>query len=204
MLTCAQYIDGFMAFQRYEPSPPCNNYGAKSCANEVVYPLITWVLSFDAVLCGLVLLVRAPLTTLGPWGESTNALYYALYGLPLQAVVHLTMGGLVYYVYPYLSIVVSVVVLTIIMTKPADATPPQTLWQILKTETSTLAIFVTNSVFLIFGVAGAGLYTHPKDKWSAFGYVLAPLVPVLLFHAMLQLTEPSLSRRQLMGQRSYF
>ena len=106
----------------YEPSPPCDNVGARSCANEVVFPLITWVLSFDAVLCGLVMLIRTPLTAYGPWGESKNSLYYALYGLPLQAVLHFSMGGLVYYVYPYLSILVAVVVLTIIMTKPADGT----------------------------------------------------------------------------------
>ena len=78
----------------------------------------------------------------------------------------------------------------------------QTLWQTLKTEVSTLAIIVATSILLIFGVAGAGLYTHPTDKWSVFSYVLSPLIPIVLFYTLRPLTEPSLSRRQLVGHSS--
>ena len=155
------------------------------------------MLTVDALLVGLVCCIRMPLVLLY-FNEGGAALYDAFYGLPLHALFHFAMGGVCYYVYPYITIIVTLVLLTILMNGPAAT--GTTLVATFKAEGSSLAIFILVSILLMFGVASSGIYFHPGDASSAL-FVLSPIVPILLFSGMKRVTHPDLTRR-LMPKRT--
>lgn len=79
------------------------------CTAERVYPLQTMVLIFYVFCVTLMLLLR-PLVNerCKPKIEKASmAIYYALYAFPLLALIHSLFGGLVYFAFPYLSIIIS-------------------------------------------------------------------------------------------------
>ncbi|CRL07107.1 CLUMA_CG020104, isoform A [Clunio marinus] len=80
-----------------------------TCTQERVYPLQTMVLVFY-VLCVSFMLLFRPLMNekCKPKIEKSSlAIYYALYAFPLLAIIHSIFGGLVYFAFPYLSIIIS-------------------------------------------------------------------------------------------------
>lgn len=79
------------------------------CTQERVYPLQTMVLIFY-VFCVTFMLILRPLINekCKPKIEKASlAVYYALYAFPLLALIHSLFGGLVYFAFPYLSIIIS-------------------------------------------------------------------------------------------------
>jgi len=91
----------------HNPSP---NYGAAlHCTHEIVYPRFSIVYVFLG-LCLLSMIIIRPLlaSKLLP-GRGRNSIYAALYFLPIIAFVHSVLGGVVYYSYPYLTLLSSLV-----------------------------------------------------------------------------------------------
>lgn len=79
------------------------------CTHERVYPLQTIVLVFY-VFCVSSMLVLRPIINnkvRAKIEKCSLAVYYALYAFPILAVIHALFGGLVYYSFPFLSIVIS-------------------------------------------------------------------------------------------------
>ncbi|CAG9765977.1 unnamed protein product [Ceutorhynchus assimilis] len=79
------------------------------CTQEAVYPLYTIVFLFYILTLILMLLVR-------PWvcrkflpRQGKMAIYAALYFIPILILTHAIVGGLIYYSFPYLTIVISVI-----------------------------------------------------------------------------------------------
>ena len=102
-----------------------------SCANEAAYPLLTWVLLFDALVAGFVICVRVPVSLSGLISESAvAATFWPLYAIPAHALGHVVVGGLLYYCYPYALVLAGFGVITWIMAlADADAL---SLFQFLK------------------------------------------------------------------------
>ncbi|PRP79998.1 JNK1/MAPK8-associated membrane protein-like [Planoprotostelium fungivorum] len=83
---------------------PHNNY----CANEAVYPLWTMVMVFYGFCAFTPLVVRSSILLIfrvdgidKPW----RTLYFPLYLYPALTVLQAIFGGLIYYSFPYLSII---------------------------------------------------------------------------------------------------
>lgn len=79
------------------------------CTAERVYPLQTMVLIFYVFCVTLMLLLRPFVNEKckSKIEKAPMAVYYALYAFPLLALVHSLFGGLVYFAFPYLSIIIS-------------------------------------------------------------------------------------------------
>lgn len=91
----------------YNPSP---NYTVTlHCTQEVVYPLYTMVMIYYAFSMGLMMLVRPFISFKFVDGRGTKSIYAALYFLPILIVTQAVLGGLIYYSFPYIILVVSVV-----------------------------------------------------------------------------------------------
>jgi len=89
---------------------PRPNYSTSlHCTQEAVYPLYTTVFIFYSLSVLLMLLVRPCLSSKFLPSRGRNAVYAALYFFPLLALVHGVLGGLVYYSYPYIVIILSIV-----------------------------------------------------------------------------------------------
>ncbi|XP_060534645.1 JNK1/MAPK8-associated membrane protein isoform X2 [Cylas formicarius] len=91
----------------YNPTP---NYDQKIyCTQEAVFPLYSIIFLFYILSLISMLLIR-------PWvsrkylpRQGKMAIYAAMYFIPILVLAHATVGGLIYYAFPYLLVVVSVI-----------------------------------------------------------------------------------------------
>ncbi|VEN55271.1 unnamed protein product [Callosobruchus maculatus] len=89
---------------------PMPNFEKKLyCTQEAVYPLYTVVFVFY-ISCLVAML------TIRPWvcrryfpRQSKMSIYAAMYFIPILLLAHAVIGGLIYYSYPYLTIILSVI-----------------------------------------------------------------------------------------------
>lgn len=90
----------------HNPSP---NYEATlHCTQEAVYPLYTMVFTFYALGIVLMLLIRPIVAKKFLPKQGKFSIYAALYFYPVLALTHAVTGGLIYYSFPYITIVLSV------------------------------------------------------------------------------------------------
>ncbi|XP_034941065.1 JNK1/MAPK8-associated membrane protein [Chelonus insularis] len=90
----------------HNPSP--NYETSLHCTQEAVYPLYTMVFVFYSLGVMIMLLIR-------PWvvrkflpKQGKYSIYNALYFFPIFAFLHAIGGGLIYYSFPYITIILSV------------------------------------------------------------------------------------------------
>eukprot|EP00040_Diaphanoeca_grandis_P021241 m.113139 g.113139 ORF g.113139 m.113139 type:complete len:315 (+) comp28250_c0_seq4:220-1164(+) len=168
------------------PASPCN---AMDCSNEAVYPLLTWVLIVDAVNVVLAVMLRLPASILCKTIDvGKDSIFSSLYALPLHALVHVAFGGLLYYAFPYILVVVGITLFTNWM---ASIETRASVLQRLKIWKDPLAqSMAVSSSLLIIGVgAMVSLFTDDKDEyWAAC--LLAPMVLVIVYVATEQFTSP--------------
>lgn len=89
----------------HNPSP---NYGpALHCTHETVYPRFSIVFVFLGLCLVTMVLVRPFLASRLLPGRGRNSVYAALYFLPMLGLVHAVLGGLVYYTFPYITLLSS-------------------------------------------------------------------------------------------------
>jgi hypothetical protein len=91
----------------YNPSPRYES--TLYCTQEAVYPMQTMVLVFYLLCTIFMVLLRPSLNSKFLPYRGKMAVYYALYIFPILSLLHVCFGGLIYFAFPYLSILISVV-----------------------------------------------------------------------------------------------
>ncbi|XP_037037054.1 JNK1/MAPK8-associated membrane protein-like [Bradysia coprophila] len=90
----------------HNPSP---NYGEKLyCTQEAVFPLQTMVLVFY-LLCIVSMMMIRPCLNKIFLKKGKTAIYCSLYFIPVLSLLHTVAGGLIYYSFPYLSVIISMI-----------------------------------------------------------------------------------------------
>ncbi|XP_017883066.1 JNK1/MAPK8-associated membrane protein [Ceratina calcarata] len=90
----------------HNPSP--NYEETLHCTQEAVYPLYTMVFVFYALGIAIMLLIRPIVAKKFLPKRGVFSIYAALYFYPILAVLHAVGGGLIYYSFPYITIILSV------------------------------------------------------------------------------------------------
>ncbi|KAK9880614.1 hypothetical protein WA026_011851 [Henosepilachna vigintioctopunctata] len=91
----------------HNPSP--NYEGTVHCTQEAVYPLYTIVFLFYILNLLFMLIFRSWLCWKILPRQSKMSIYAAMYYLPILGITHAIVGGLLYYVFPYLIVILSVI-----------------------------------------------------------------------------------------------
>ncbi|KAK4311663.1 hypothetical protein Pmani_016861 [Petrolisthes manimaculis] len=91
----------------HNPNP--NYEGVLHCTQEAVYPLYSMVFVFYTVCLVVMLVIRPALSSKLLPGRGKAAIYSALYFLPILIVIHAVGAGLIYYSFPYMVIILSVI-----------------------------------------------------------------------------------------------
>ncbi|XP_050406859.1 JNK1/MAPK8-associated membrane protein [Patella vulgata] len=91
----------------YNPSP--NYTTTLHCTQEIVYPLYTMVMVYYAFSLVFLMAIRPIVSYKLVDGRGTKSIYAALYFLPILIVVHAVFAGLLYYAFPFIVLVVSVI-----------------------------------------------------------------------------------------------
>ncbi|KAL7301444.1 hypothetical protein TKK_0005884 [Trichogramma kaykai] len=90
----------------HNPSPNYEN--TLHCTQEAVYPLYTIVFVFYAFAVFLMLLIRPFMAKKFLPAKGKYSVYAALYFFPILAMLHAVGSGLIYYSFPYITIILSV------------------------------------------------------------------------------------------------
>ncbi|XP_031833682.2 JNK1/MAPK8-associated membrane protein isoform X2 [Nomia melanderi] len=90
----------------HNPSP--NYEESLHCTQEAVYPLYTMVFIFYALGIAIMLLIRPLIAKKFLPVQGKFSIYAALYFYPILALLHAVGGGLIYYSFPHITIILSV------------------------------------------------------------------------------------------------
>lgn len=100
-----QLSDWYTLF--HNPTP--NYEETIHCTQEAVYPLYTIVLIFYAMGIAIMLIIRPCLTHFFLPKVGKVTIYSALYFYPILMLLQAVLGGVIYYTFPYIVIILSVI-----------------------------------------------------------------------------------------------
>ncbi|KAF2881612.1 hypothetical protein ILUMI_24555 [Ignelater luminosus] len=157
------------------------------CTQEAVYPLYTMVFVFFAYALILMLLIR-------PWickqclpRQSKMSIYAAMYFLPILALLQALIGGLLYYSFPYLIVVLSVISCAAHFAVKID----QTVLSLIITtvvDLRNVIILIGHWCLHAYGIVAITQLTNPT--LHALLILLVPL-PALFYIFTARFTDPS-------------
>ncbi|XP_078371233.1 JNK1/MAPK8-associated membrane protein-like [Oculina patagonica] len=165
----------------FNPKPDYVN--TLHCTQEAVYPLYTIVLMYYALSVGLLFLFRPIISHQFCGGQGRASTYAALYFLPCLAVLHALFGGLIYYSYPYATLVISVLSTATVLAKN-KVTHVRQLIRSKRHVTIIMAHWLAHA----YGILAVTQLSNPPIHGPMFTLVLAPVLFFLLTHSF---TEPS-------------
>ena len=168
----------------YNPNP---NYEEKLyCTHEAVYPLYSIVFIFYALSLILMIIIRPFLSSKFLPGRGRNAIYAALYFFPAFALAHGVLGGVIYYSYPYIIIITSLVTCAAHLAFKLD----QSIKSLVKTSVCDLR----NAVILLghWALHAYGIIAVTELKDVTVHYSLISLVPLpaLFYILTARFTDP--------------
>ncbi|KAM4724365.1 JNK1/MAPK8-associated membrane protein [Anableps anableps] len=169
----------------YNPSPDYIN--TLHCTQEAVYPLYTIVLIYYAFCLVMMMLLRPLLVKKIACGlgktDRFRSIYAALYFFPIVTVLQAVGGGLLYYAFPYIILVLSLVTLAVYM----SASEIQSLQSLISKKKRLVVLF---SHWLLHGYGIISICLLDKLELSLPLLALVP-GPTLFYIATAKFTEPS-------------
>ncbi|XP_012709692.1 JNK1/MAPK8-associated membrane protein [Fundulus heteroclitus] len=169
----------------YNPSPDYVN--TLHCTQEAVYPLYTIVLIYYAFCLVMMMLLRPLLVKKIACGlgktDRFRSIYAALYFFPIVTVLQAVGGGLLYYAFPYIILVLSLVTLAVYM----SASEIQSLQSLIAKKKRLVVLF---SHWLLHGYGIISICLLDKLELSLPLLALVP-GPTLFYIATAKFTEPS-------------
>lgn len=161
---------------------PTPNYEKKLyCTQEAVYPLQTMVLVFY-LLCIVLMMIVRPMLNVYFMKNGKMAVYSALYFIPILALFHTIIGGLMYYAFPYLSIIISMISNAAHFSMKLDQSM-KALFLSSITETKNSIIIVGHWLILAYGIMSFAVS-------NIILLVMVPL-PALFYIFTVKFTDPS-------------
>ncbi|XP_053701119.1 JNK1/MAPK8-associated membrane protein [Synchiropus splendidus] len=169
----------------YNPSPDYVN--TLHCTQEAVYPLYTIVLIYYALCLVLMMLLRPLLVKKVACGlgksDRFKSIYAALYFFPILTVLQAVGGGLLYYAFPYIILVLSLVTLAVYM----SASEIQAFKNLLVKKKRLVVLF---SHWLLHAYGIISISRLDKLDQDLPLLVLVPC-PALFYISTAKFTEPS-------------
>nr|CAG4648162.1 EOG090X0BGA [Moina brachiata]SVE93202.1 EOG090X0BGA [Moina brachiata] len=182
--TVVRLADWYTVF--HNPNP--NYEEVLQCAQEAVYPLYSLVFVHYGLCVLMLLLVR-------PWvhkifhvvdHEASRPIYAALYLFPTLTLIHGLAAGLIYYAFPYIIILLSLMSHAFHFASRADQS-----WRALLQETISnfhnLTVVVGHWVLHGFGLVALTMWVQPQLLATIL--ILVPL-PTLLYVVLSRFTDP--------------
>ncbi|XP_005102547.1 JNK1/MAPK8-associated membrane protein isoform X2 [Aplysia californica] len=179
-----QFSDWYTMF--FNPTPDYSN--TIYCTQEMVYPLYTMVLIYYTLSLVFMMLLR-PLFAYKLTGcQGSRSIYAALYFLPILIFIHSIFGGIIYYAYPYITVVVSVITSACHLATEED----QRMKELLRhsfTNIRSLTILLGHWVVHAYGIVAITQLGQPS--FHAPLIALVPF-PTLFYIVTVRFTDPHL------------
>ncbi|XP_055356463.1 JNK1/MAPK8-associated membrane protein-like [Paramacrobiotus metropolitanus] len=157
-----------------------------NCSQEVVYPLYSVVFVYYFLSLLLMLICRGVSAKWSWNGMARNALLGGLYQYPVLLAVHAGCAGLLYFIFPYVTIIAA----SVTSAMHCSLIKKQTLWEILKglfSSIHSVIVVVAHWILLGFGVLAIYYKDSVVDILKIAPSVLAPLI---IYLVTFRLTDP--------------
>lgn len=169
----------------YNPSPDYVN--TLHCTQEAVYPLYTIVLIYYAFCLVMMMLLRPLLVKKIACGlgksDRFKSIYAALYFFPILTVLQAVGGGLLYYAFPYIILVLSLVTLAVYMSVSGIQS-----FKSLGAKKKRLVVLFSHWLLHAYGIISISRLDKLEQDLPLL--VLVP-GPALFYIATAKFTEPS-------------
>ncbi|ODN04944.1 JNK1/MAPK8-associated membrane protein [Orchesella cincta] len=167
----------------YNPNP--NYEETIHCSYEAVYPLYTIVLVFYALADVLMVFVRLIARCFKI--KVAKSIYSGLYFYPMLALGHLMFGGLVYYVFPYITIVTSVVSCAYHFASRSNQTIKALLWESIS-DWRNIGVIFCHWFLHAYGIISI---VHQEYLYRDLYLLVLVPVPAILYILTASFTDPN-------------
>ncbi|XP_023940376.2 JNK1/MAPK8-associated membrane protein [Bicyclus anynana] len=152
------------------------------CTQEAVYPLYTIVLLIYAFGLLMTVILRPLLLAWRKSNTGKKAIYCALYFYPILVLIHTVAAGLIYFSFPYIIIIISMMTSASHFSIKIDQTSPALLSASL-TNVRNLIILIGHWIIHAYGIISL---TGFKELW----YLTLVPAPALFYILTAQFTDP--------------
>lgn len=164
-------------------NPKPNYTTTLHCTQEAVYPLYTLVFLTYTFQLVFMMLLRPLISVKLCKNQGRNSIYAALYFLPVLVVLHAIFAGLLYYSYPHIVIIVSLVTHAVHFSRTEIKTPKQLI-----SKKRDVIILLAHWLIHGYGIIAITQLKNPAVHASLL--TLVPM-PALFYLATAELTEPT-------------
>lgn len=168
----------------YNPSPDYTT--TLHCTQEIVYPLYTICMIYYAFSLLLMMLVRPLLSIKCVETKGTKSIYAALYFHPILIVLQAMFGGLLYYAFPYILLVMSLITSAAHLSC-SDTQSVKELFKENFCDARNLIILVGHWILHAYAIVSMTQLTDMTFHLSLLA--LVPL-PVLFYICTVKFTDP--------------
>lgn len=158
------------------------------CTQEIVYPLYTMVLIYYTLSLLLMMTFRPWLCYRLSSVQGSRSIYAALYFLPILIVIHSVFGGIIYYTFPYITVVMSLFTNAWHLATADD----QRMLALLRHSFTNIRSFVVlmgHFLLHMFGIASITRLENPTLHYPLF--ILSPF-PTFFYIFTVRYTDPDL------------
>lgn len=170
----------------YNPRP--NYTSTLHCTQEIVYPLYTIVMIYYAFSLIFLMTIRPIVSIKFLESRGSRSIYAALYFLPILIVVQAVLGGLIYYSFPYITLVVSVITCAIhLVLLTYDS---QSIKELIKenfTSCRNLTILIGHWLLHTYGIIAL---TELKNPTFHASFIALVPFPALFYILTVKFTNP--------------
>ncbi|XP_038073510.1 JNK1/MAPK8-associated membrane protein-like isoform X2 [Patiria miniata] len=152
------------------------------CTQEAVYPLYTVVFVIYTFELLLMMLFRPLLSVKLCKNQGRNSIYAALYFLPLLVLLHALCAGLIYYSFPYILIISSLLMHAVHFAYSEIETPKK-----LVSNLRNLVILLAHWLCHAYGIISLTGLADPPSNLPLLALVVVPMV---FYLSTEQFTEP--------------
>ncbi|KAK3588859.1 hypothetical protein CHS0354_025836 [Potamilus streckersoni] len=169
----------------YNPSP--NYTTTLYCTQEIVYPLYTMVMIYYAFSLLMLMLMRPLISVKFVESRGTKSMYAALYFLPILIVLQAVFGGLLYYAFPYIVIVLSLITSAVKMVYSPDQRSFKSLIIDNLTNVRNLTVLAGHWLLHAYGIVSLTELSEPSFHGPLIA--LVPF-PVIFYILTVRFTDP--------------
>jgi hypothetical protein len=158
-----------------------------SCTQEAVYPLFSMIMLLYVIALLMLILIRPFVICRISDNKSPKTIYLTLYAIPALAFIHIVLCGVIYYLFPYLTIIASIISLATHLSCRLDQRTSALFVNSFK-DVKNLVIILGHWLLHVLGIIAL---THFKQFWRDILLLLCVPLPTIFYILTSKYSDPS-------------
>lgn len=164
-----------------------HNPRSLSCTQEAVFPLFSMIMLVYTLSLVMLIMIRPIVVSRISDKKSPKTIYLTLYAIPILGVVHIVLCGVIYYLFPYLTIIASIVSLASHLSCRLDQRTSALFINSFK-DVKNLVIILGHWLLHILGIIAL---THLKHFWRDILLLACVPLPTVFYILTAKYSDPT-------------